>query len=392
MNADGSGQRKLTRNAADDGLPAWSPDGRKIAFVSGSYGHVEIYDMNADGSGRRNLTRDWGLDGLPIWSPDGRKIAFESYRGGDPEIYVMNADGSGQRRLTHNPAWDFDLAWSPDGRKIAFVRGPRGGNLDVYVMNADGSGQAEADAQRDAHLRASSCLVARRAEDRLRTRSRRQRGDLRHEPRRQRAAKPDAEPAGVRILVCLVARAEEVAPTRRSTPRRASRSSDSPAEQNEQRRGRARCPRIESTTSAQSASWRPGCCSCWQCTSGSRRQRPARPRASSSRALQGAVSIHLWGPGLGPENPGGRGRFTISGAISDRGLFVDDRHGEPGRGVRILFGWKGAIRITVGHFGFWRITKGTGAYAGLRGRGTGGNLSHGNQGPVDIWMEGTVSQ
>jgi hypothetical protein len=58
----------------------------------------------------------------------------------------------------------------------------------------------------------------------------------------------------------------------------------------------------------------------------------------------------------------------------------------------MFFGSKGTIRITVGHFGFWRITKGTNAYAGLRGRGTGGNLSHGNQGPVEIWMEGTVSQ
>jgi hypothetical protein len=114
--------------------------------------------------------------------------------------------------------------------------------------------------------------------------------------------------------------------------------------------------------------------------------------ASSRSAVQGAVSIHLWGPGLGPSNPGGRGQFTISGAISDRGRFVDDRAGEPGRGVRMFFGSKGTIRITVGHFGFWRITKGTNAYAGLRGRGTGGNLSHGNQGPVEIWMEGTVSQ
>ena len=113
--------------------------------------------------------------------------------------------------------------------------------------------------------------------------------------------------------------------------------------------------------------------------------------ASSSRALQGAVSLHLWGPGLGPGNPG-RGRFTISGAISDRGRFVDDRAGEPGRGVRTFFGTKGTIRIIVGHFGFWRITRGTNAYAGLHGRGTGGNLSHGNQGSVDITMEGTVSQ
>jgi hypothetical protein len=78
--------------------------------------------------------------------------------------------------------------------------------------------------------------------------------------------------------------------------------------------------------------------------------------------------------------------------ISDRGRFVDDREGEPGRGVRTFFGAKGTIRISVGHYGFWRITNGTKAYAGLRGRGTRGNLSPGNQGSVEIWIEGTVSQ
>ena len=113
--------------------------------------------------------------------------------------------------------------------------------------------------------------------------------------------------------------------------------------------------------------------------------------ASPSRAEQGDVTIHLIGSGLGPANPG-RGRFTVVGAITDDGKFVDDRAGEPGRGVRVLRGTKGTIRVTVGHFGFWRITNGTRAYAGLRGRGTGGNLSHGNQGPVNIWMEGTVSK
>jgi hypothetical protein len=114
--------------------------------------------------------------------------------------------------------------------------------------------------------------------------------------------------------------------------------------------------------------------------------------ASSSRALQGVVNIHLTGKGYGPGNPNpGRGRFTMYGAISDRGRFANDSHGEIGRGVRFLFGAKGTIRITVGHFGGWRITKGTKAYAGLRGRGTGGNLWEVAQAPIDIWMEGTVS-
>src|SRR6185436_11226570 len=57
----------------------------------------------------------------PAWSPDGRKLAFVSERDGNAEIYVMNADGSAQENLTRQPANDSHPAWSPDGRKIAFV-------------------------------------------------------------------------------------------------------------------------------------------------------------------------------------------------------------------------------------------------------------------------------
>ena len=100
MNADGSGTRKLTHNARDNAEPAWSPDGRKIAFRSTRNGNRDIYVMNADGSGKRNLTRNAAWDSRPSWSPDGRKIAFVSDRDGRLEAHVMNADGSGQRSLT----------------------------------------------------------------------------------------------------------------------------------------------------------------------------------------------------------------------------------------------------------------------------------------------------
>jgi hypothetical protein len=144
MNADGSGQTRLTNNLRDDIDPSWSPDGSRIAFASYVSSNYEIYTMNADGSGQARLTNNSGLqnDLKPSWSPDGRRIVFESARESDGhrDIYVMNADGSAQTRLTNNPGEDRDPSWSPDGRRIAF-QSERDGGWDIYVMNADGSAQ-----------------------------------------------------------------------------------------------------------------------------------------------------------------------------------------------------------------------------------------------------------
>jgi len=78
-----------------------------------SKGIRKVYVMDADGSGQTRLTDNDGGWGWPTWSPDGAKIAFMTDRDGNWEIYVMNADRSGQTNITNHPASDRDPSWGP---------------------------------------------------------------------------------------------------------------------------------------------------------------------------------------------------------------------------------------------------------------------------------------
>lgn len=145
MDADGTNVTRITTNPHDDKNPVWSPDGSRLAYTAIPPGCApyqtclfDLFVINADGSGLVQLTNHPRWDGWPRWSPDGTRIAFVSGRDGNNEIYVITADGTGLTRLTDNPKDDIRPSWSPDGQRIAFQTN-RDGDYEIYVMGADGS-------------------------------------------------------------------------------------------------------------------------------------------------------------------------------------------------------------------------------------------------------------
>jgi tricorn protease-like protein len=130
---------QLTEDPAD-AEPAFSPDGRTIAFARGG----DLYSVRPDGSGQRQLTSGTGLDSAPIVSPDGRRVVFERRASADApaDLYAVRVLGGGLHGLTSGPEDDHQADFSPDGRAIVFVRDSDGGpnrREDLYSIRSSGA-------------------------------------------------------------------------------------------------------------------------------------------------------------------------------------------------------------------------------------------------------------
>jgi Tol biopolymer transport system component len=147
MPSAGGPARRITAFHKDDWNPRWSPDGRRLAFLSSREGSDRVYLVNADGSATLRLAGrneaalsadEQEMD--PAWSPDGRHVAYTfRTRGGPTSIRVADVATGTWRNLSDGRGKDWMPAWSPDGRHIAFAS-ERGGDTDLYRMRADGGG------------------------------------------------------------------------------------------------------------------------------------------------------------------------------------------------------------------------------------------------------------
>jgi TolB protein len=159
--ADGFNPREVVSSREPLLSPAWSPDGRRIAYVSFERGNSAIFVQEL-ATGRRELLSAFpGINGAPSFSPDGRRLALTLSKDGNPEIYVLDLETREFTRLTRHFAIDTEPVWTPDGREIIFTS-DRAGKPQLYRMPASGGEAVRMTFQGEYNARASVAFDGRR--------------------------------------------------------------------------------------------------------------------------------------------------------------------------------------------------------------------------------------
>ncbi len=146
-----SGQRRPVANfRGTNSAPAWSPDGRTLVASLSRDGGTQLFSMGRDGSNLKRLTQSSAIDTEATFAADGRTIYFVSDRGGGPQVYRMPAAGGNAERVTFTGAYNISPAVSPDGRTLAYISRLGGGTFRLHTMElASGNIQALTDTNDD---------------------------------------------------------------------------------------------------------------------------------------------------------------------------------------------------------------------------------------------------
>jgi TolB protein len=120
--------------------PAWVPGEFVLAASLSHEGNPAIYLLTGKGKIIKRLTRHWGIDVAPTWSPDGKAFAFVSNRSGSAQVFVKNVKDGAVRRLTHQGKYNTSPQWSPRGNHIAYASLGKDGRIDIYLITPDGEG------------------------------------------------------------------------------------------------------------------------------------------------------------------------------------------------------------------------------------------------------------
>jgi TolB protein len=150
----GRGKARVTNNDTNDLSPSYSPDGKKIAYVSSNGRDWDIYTVNVGGGSRTRVTNNDKYDFSPSYSPSGEKIAYECSDGNesvsaDVEICTINVRGGGKFQVTHNDTDDHNPDYSPNGNRIVYegFEGSEGDNdsddasTNIYTIKVGGRGK-----------------------------------------------------------------------------------------------------------------------------------------------------------------------------------------------------------------------------------------------------------
>jgi TolB protein len=152
--ADGYNSETIVTSSEPLMSPAWSPDGKRIAYVSFEEGQSAIYVQGVYTGTRNKVTSYKGINGAPAWSPDGRKLAITLSKDGNPDIFVYDLTTRKLKAITRHYAIDTEPAWSPDGRSIVFTS-DRGGRPQIYQVSSHGGKAKRVTYQNSYNARAS---------------------------------------------------------------------------------------------------------------------------------------------------------------------------------------------------------------------------------------------